>query len=118
MDKKSVEVLRHFKKTAHPISRAKAIEALGKDADKSITYLLNEGYLDQGTRKEGWVQDELRGVCVPGKAPNGIFEINAKGEDFLEHYIGDMFDKWIVRFTSVIGFITGVSSLILHFLEQ
>lgn len=113
MDKKSVEVLRHFKKTAHPISRAKAIEVLGKDADKSITYLFNEGYLDQGVRKEGWIRDEHRGVSIPREMPNNVYEINAKGIDFLEHYFWESVAKWVTLVCAVWGALTGTISLLL-----
>ena len=117
MDRESLKMLRYLKKENKPISRDVLKEKYGTSANDSISYLLKMGYIKQGTISSGVTRDPSTGLVKVKDWPNGMFEVDSPGKDYLQHKLGNDFDRWITRVTAIIGFITGVWSLILHFLS-
>lgn len=107
MDKTSVKILRYIKRHGPHVS-AKVIEdKFGKEAKSSISYLESQKYIKS--------QRRLAGPGVGGKPvflSTGIYEIDSPGRDFLQHKLGNDFDRWITRIASIVGAITGITALI------
>ena len=115
MDKLSIKILKHLNEQKESLHRDKIIEQFGPGAFKSLDNLQKTGHIKQGSKYGGISSDPATGRARTVNVPDGQFEIDSPGLDFLQHRFWNCFDKWITRITAIIGFITGLFSLILHF---
>lgn len=115
MDKLSLEVLKKLKNVQDTITRKEILDAFGKPAAKSLSFLENEGYI-----KSGRVPTGINSNLQPVWGSDGKFSITSKGLAFLEEKPGKDFDRWLTRFCAIWGAVTGTAAIVLelalHFL--
>lgn len=118
MDKTSLKVLRYIKKQDKPVSREAISQKYGIKGEQSLSQLDTDNYISQGSKYAGITKNSITGRVETKNIPNGMYVIEPKGRDFLEHKFWSDYDKWITRITALFGFITGIISLVLHFIGQ
>ena len=101
MDKMSFRILRYLKKQNAKTSRKAIIDKFGAQANKSLSYLEQGGYIHSDKRIAGTGFDRK-----PVYISIGMYEITSSGLDFLEAKPGQDFDRWLNRI-SVLGSILG-----------
>ena len=116
MDSLSIRILKELNKSNGPMSYDQLTFLYGKNAPRSISYLTSEKYISEGTMYGGIVRDPVTGRANTVNVPNGKYKISALGKDFLQHLFLNEFDKWMTRIAAFVGAITGVVSLVLHFI--
>lgn len=110
MEKLAVKILRRLRNAKAPISRQDLITEFGAEAPRALDYLFRDNYIKQGQKRNRYrSQDDDRAFV-----PDGMYSIDSGGMDYLQRAPGIWFDKWITRISAIVGFITGVLSLILH----
>lgn len=117
MDRVSIKVLRYLKKQDKAVSRDAVAQKYGAKGEQSLSQLSVDNYISQGVKYAGISRNPVTGRAETKNAPNGMYTIEPKGRDFLEHRFWNGFDRWITRATALIGFATGLISLIMHFIE-
>lgn len=110
MEKLAVKILRYLKKQSSPVPLSVLTQKYGCAAERAVTFLDENGFVSQGS--EYFPHETDAGTAYFVK--DGKFSIASSGCSYLEHKFADDFDRWITRGTAVIGFVTGVISLILH----
>lgn len=114
LEKIAVKILRQLDKEESSVSRKSIIEKYGSKASGALSFLEKEHYIKQGS------------VFMPhqnanGRAfymPNGEFEIDSIGRDYLQHKFWNDFDRWATRICAVVGAITGIASLVWQVIEH
>lgn len=117
MDRQSIKVLRYIQKSRDCVSRSALISIFGDDTGDIIRHLKAKGYIREGEQFGGVYRNPATGRAETRNSPNGMYSIEPVGDDFLEQLPGKTFDKWVTRISAIIGLITGVLSLILHFAD-
>lgn len=109
MDRLSLKVLKHIAAEKDKVSRKSVVGLFGEAAQKSLTYLENDGFIKSGREPIGFGPN-----MTPVFASDGIFSITSEGIAFLEEKPGKDFDRWLTRFCAIWGAITGTAALILE----
>ena len=116
MDKTSVKVLRYINKQNNPVSAEQIEEKYGFKGRQSLSMLCDGNYLSRGIGKTMFYHDAATGKPASKVILNNMYSMEPLGRDFLEHKFWNDIDRWLTRGTAFIGFITGVISLIMHFI--
>lgn len=116
MDKTSVKVLKYINKQDNPVSADQIIEKYGSKGKQSLFLLCQGNYLSRGIDKTVYYHNPTTGRADSKAILNNMYSIEPLGRDLLEHKFWNDFDRWLTRGTAIIGFVTGVISLILHFI--
>ncbi len=115
MDKLSLKILKFIAQKQDNVARDTITSLFGDSSGKSLSYLLNEGFIKSGRSLVG-VNPDMKAIYLS----NDIFSITSKGIDFLEKRPGKIYDIWSTRVLAIYGAITGtiaiVIELVLHFL--
>lgn len=116
IDKTSVKVLKYLNGKKDPVEESEIISEFGPDASDSIEYLLKNDYIKEGLKFGGTRPDPITGRATTFNVPNGKYKIVSTGRAYLSQRFWNGIDKWVTRISAIIGLITGVLSLALHFL--
>lgn len=118
MDKTSVKILKYLKDKNEPIEESEIILQCGAGASDSLEYLAKNEYVKEGYMYGCVRTNQSTGRVETYNVPNGKYKIVSAGRSYLSHRVGNGIDKWITRISAIIGLITGILSLILHFLPE
>lgn len=116
MDKVSVKVLRMIRKASKPISRDEVEQKFGESGVQSLRQLQSDKFISQGTKHGGVAMNQATGRLEPAKIPNGLYSIEPKGRLYLEQKFWNDFDRLVTRLTALVGFFSGITALIMHFI--
>lgn len=116
MDRTSIKVLRYIEKQENAVPRDEITKKYGTKGTQSLSQLDTDKYISQGSKYAGIYRNPLTGRAETRDIPDGQYVISPKGRDFLEQKFWNDFDKLITRATALIGFVTGIISLVLHFI--
>lgn len=116
IDKTSVKVLKYLNSKKDPVEESEIISEFGPDASDAIEYLLKNDYIKEGLKFGGTRPDPTTGRATTFNVPNGKYKIVSTGRAYLSQRFWNGIDKWVTRISAIIGLITGVLSLALHFL--
>ena len=95
MDRTSVKVLKYINKKAGHVFADEITVKFGDKGTQSLSMLYHEGYLSRSLERAG----------TPEILTNAYY-VEPLGRDFLEHRLGNTFDKWLSRangITSILG---------------
>ena len=115
MDRTSLKVLRDIKKRGEPVLREIILQKYGTEGEQSLSQLDTDNYISQGFKSVGVAKNPVTGRMEPRNIPNGMYVIAPKGRGFLAHKFWNDIDKWITRSAALVGLVTGIISLIMHF---
>ena len=118
MDKTSVAILKYLKDKNEPIEESEIISQCGEGASDALEYLAKNDYIKEGYKLGGTRTDPTTGRATTYNVPNGKYKISLPGRSYLSGRAWSGIDKWITRISAIIGLITGLLSLILHFLPE
>lgn len=118
IDKTSVKILKYLKDKKEPVEESVIISECGPNASDSLEYLVKNGYIKEGFKFGGTRPDPITGRATTFNVPNGKYKIVSTGRAYLSQRFWNGIDKWVTRISAIIGLITGVLSLVLHFLAQ
>lgn len=114
MDRTSVKVLKYINKQDDPVSDDQVMEKYGSKGQQSLSMLYQEGYLSRGIGQTIYYCDAATGKSETKTKLNNLYSIEPPGRDFLEHKFWNDFDRWVTRGAAIVGFVTGMISLIMH----
>lgn len=118
MDKTSLKVLKYLNSKKEPAEESEIISECGPNASDSIEYLIKNDYIKEGFTFGGTRPDPITGRATTFNVPNGKYKIVSTGRTYLSNRIWNGIDQWVTRISAIIGLITGVLSLVLHFLSE
>lgn len=118
MDKSSVKVLRYLKDKKEPVAESEILSKCGANASDSLEYLVKNDYIKEGFKFGGTRTDQTTGRATTFNVPNGKYKIASSGRSYLSQRAWNGIERWVTRISAIIGLITGVLSLVLHFLPE
>lgn len=115
MDKLSVRVLKQIHKNGDSLLESSIYKKYGDPALPTLRFLKDEKYIriekcDRVSYNRGNSRD-------PNYFKENLYALEPKGKDYLQHEFWDDFDHWITRISAIVGAITGIASLIMHFIR-
>lgn len=96
MDRTSIKVLKYINKKSGPVLTEQITEKFGDKGTQSLSMLYHEGYLSRSLKRSG----------TPETLTNAYY-IEPLGRDFLEHRLGNTFDKWLGRANGIASILGG-----------
>ena len=111
LDKSSENVLKFISEKGGQATDKMIRERFGEKADASLQFLQEKGFVL--SRKE---YSGINSFGRPVTTGATYYVCQPAGNAYLEEIVGKRVDRWITRIAAIVGAVTGVVSLLLHFL--